>query len=251
MAQNQWSVWLKADRTLPDFLPGNFCMLSFPGLVDPLTPRPFAIVEKRADMFHFIYRVRGKFTHLLATFPIGTRVDMLGPLGMGFSEDHLKGGRHTFIAGGVGFASVLPVIERMSALGNASASIYYGVRTDLEVLRRGKYKCEYSSDDGSIGFKGRLPELLKKNETILQTSDYFYVCGPTVMMKAVYDLLSPEKSFYFLEETMGCGIGICIGCVVSVRSPMGEVRRVRSCLEGPVFRGDKLGPWKENQWQAS
>ncbi len=101
IAQSLWSVWLKAEKPLPDFDSGNFCMLSFPDQVDPLTPRPFAIVERKDERYHFIYRVTGKFTRFLATLPQGTRVNLLGPLGRGFSSQHFSEKKHVFISGGV------------------------------------------------------------------------------------------------------------------------------------------------------
>lgn len=246
IAQNQWSIWLKGEKSFPDFDPGNFCMLSLPDLTDPLTARPFAIVEKKDGMYQFIYRVTGKFTHLLATFPVGTRVGVLGPLGKGFFRESFKTGKHIFISGGVGFASLLPAIDQVKKSGGDLAGIFYGIRTDLEIIRKGNFDCFFSSDDGSIGEKGRLPALIQKNSALIQSADRFYICGPTAMMKAVFDLLPPKKSFYFLEETMGCGVGICIGCVVSVVGEDGVAKRVRSCLEGPIFRGDSLTSWKNN-----
>ena len=246
IAQNQWSIWLKADAELPDFNPGNFCMLSLLESVDPLTPRPFAIVEKKNGMYHFIYRVTGKFTHQLATLPVGTSVGVMGPLGRGFSAEQFRTGKHAFIAGGVGYASLLSLFDQLKSEPTA---VFYGVRTDLEIIRKGKFKALYSSDDGSVGTKGRITEVLKANQKTLDQTDAFYICGPTPMMKAVYDLIPPEKSFYFLEEAMGCGFGICIGCVVTVLKD-GQSKRVRSCLEGPIFRGDELKPWREQGWQA-
>lgn len=244
VAQGQWSVWLKAEEGFPDFLPGNFCMLSLPDFVDPLTPRPFAIVEKRDGMYQFIYRVTGKFTHFLATLPIGSRVGVLGPLGKGFSRSHFASGKHIFISGGVGFASLLPALDALSKAKQNPAGNFYGVRTEMEVIRKAAFQFDFASDDGSIGFKGRLHELLKTKEALISKGDYFYICGPTPMMKAIYDLLPREKSFYFLEEAMGCGVGICIGCVVPIQGENKEVKRVRSCLEGPIFRGDVLEPWR-------
>jgi dihydroorotate dehydrogenase electron transfer subunit len=254
LAKNQWSLWVKPDESsaikfLPEFLPGQFCMLSLLDRVDPLTARPFAIVERDEGMYQFIYRVHGKLTQQLVKIPIGSKIGLIGPLGKGISRDHLKTGKHIFIGGGVGYASVLPLVQELSGLKRTEhGKIFYGVREDLEIIRKTPLSCEFSSDDGSAGFHGRLPELLKKKESEWKNADWFYICGPTPMMKAVYNLLPPEKSLYFLEETMGCGFGICIGCVVPILNDKKEVKKVRSCMEGPIFKGDVLGPWKEGAW---
>ncbi len=249
VAESQWSVWVKSNSELPDFNPGNFCMLSFPDFVDPLTPRPFAIVDKKDGMYQFIYRTTGKFTKMLARMPLGTKMGLVGPLGKGFIRESFDSGRHVFIAGGVGYASLLPALDVLARKQKEPQAVFYGVKKDIEIIRKGNWKTLYSSDDGSQGLKGRVTDLMQKNRSLWQNADRFYVCGPTVMMKAVYDLVPQEKSFYFLEETMGCGVGICIGCVVPIKSEKGEVKRVRSCLEGSIFEGQKLSPWRENQWQ--
>ena len=254
IANNQWSIWVKPDESnslkeLPPFLPGQFCMLSLLDRVDPLIARPFAIVDRDDGMYQFIYRVHGKLTHQLVKISVGSKIGLVGPLGKGIPREHLKTGKHCFLAGGVGYASVLPLIQELVKNKREDAGkIFYGVREDLEVIRKIPLSCEIASDDGSAGFHGRLPELLKKKESEWKDSDWFYICGPTPMMKAVYDLLPSDRSLYFLEETMGCGFGICIGCVVPILNEKSEVKKIRSCIEGPIFKGNVLKPWKEGAW---
>lgn len=252
VAKNQWALTVKAEKDdLPDFLPGQFCMLSLPDLIDPLNARPFAIVEKKDGLYQFIYRISGKFTQLLVKAPQGSRLGLLGPLGRGISRDHFKKGKHIFVAGGVGYASLLPLMAALTESGRKNddaGKIFYGVREELEVIRRTPFACDFASDDGSIGFKGRLHLLLKEKESEWKNADSIFVCGPTPMMRAVNEVLPRDKSFYFLEETMGCGFGICIGCVVPIMNESNEQKRVRSCLEGPVFRGSALKPFWEGAW---
>ena len=247
VAHNQWQVVLKSeDSDLAFFDPGHFCMLSFPDRLEPLTPRPFAIVERRENAYSFIYKVTGKMTSALAQMQPGSRVDLLGPLGRAIDRSFLKRGTHHFIAGGVGYASLMPLIHEVNQHQQARWDLYYGVRTDLEVIRAGFSKAFLSSDDGSVGHKGRITDLIQ--QASFGSEDSFYVCGPTPMMKAVFDLLPPERSFYFLEETMGCGFGICVGCVIPIRTSSNQVKNVRSCMEGPVFVGSRLSEWRKSQW---
>jgi len=249
IAKNQWQIWLKPEKLeFQNFEWGNFCMLSLPDLIDPLLPRPFAIVEAAQGTYSFIYRVHGKQTQRLANLPQGYRVDVLGPLGRGISTEQLELGSAVFVAGGVGYASLMPLIQSLSEAALGRAKLFYGIRTDLEAIRRGKLEPQFASDDGSLGYRGRLHELIRKEK--FSADSNFYICGPTPMMKACYDFLPPERSYYFLEETMGCGFGICVGCVVSVNDigPDGktkpEVHRVKSCLEGPMFLGSQLAHWR-------
>ncbi len=247
LANQQWGLWVKPeDGELPDFRLGTFCMLSLTDWIDPVVPRPFAIAERKDGAYFFIYRLAGKFTKALAKMPVGSKIGLLGPLGKGFEREHFKKGRHIFIAGGVGYASLLPLMET-SYSAKIPMEIFYGVREDLEVIRRGSASCHYASDNGSLGFHGRLPELMAKKENLWKDADWFYVCGPTGMMKAIYDILPPQKSFYFLEEAMGCGIGICVGCVIPVLGENGTKKHVRSCMEGPIFIGSDLTLWRKGE----
>lgn len=248
VANQQWALSLRLDSgPFESFELGNFCMLSLDDWTDPLAPRPFAIVERDAEgSYHFIYRTTGKFTRLLAKMQPGMRVNVLGPLGRGISKDFLLSGRAVFIAGGVGYASLLPLIECYTKQHKEGGHVFYGVRQDLEVIRKGSAPVLYASDDGSIGLHGRLPELLKQKRELWADADAFFICGPTGMMKAVHEVIPVEKSYYFLEETMGCGVGICVGCVVSIQNEKNEVKRVRSCMEGPIFKGSVLAEWKKS-----
>ncbi len=223
-------------------------MLSLPDFVDPLLPRPFAIVSHEEDRYQFIYRVVGKFTQSLTRLSVGHGVDIMGPLGFGFSDDFLKHRRVAAVAGGVGYASLLPLLERIKLLQGPTPLIYYGVRSDLEVIRRWPYVATMASDDGSVGIKNRVHQLLESNRSQWQDVDAFVVCGPSAMMKAVYSVIPADKSYYFLEEAMGCGFGICMACVVWSQEGDEPKKRVRTCLEGPVLKGDRLSVWAKGDY---
>jgi dihydroorotate dehydrogenase electron transfer subunit len=108
------------------------------------------------------------------------------------------------------------------------------------VIRKGKLKPHFASDDGSIGLRGRLPDLIKGAK--FPADSWFYVCGPSGMMKALFKVLPQDRSLYFLEETMGCGFGICVGCVVAIDTAVGLSNK-KSCLEGCMFLGENLKTW--------
>lgn len=244
VAQKQWAIWVKAEEgELLPFEPGQFSMLSFDGGTDPLLPRAFAIVRRQSGAYQFIYKVVGRATQRMAQLKTGDKLRLMGPLGQGIKWKNRK---TTFVAGGVGYSSLMAAIDLFASQHPMpEMNLFYGVRKDIELIKEVKIQAHYCSDDGSVGYHGFLPALMKETESLWRDSEQFYICGPTGMMKAVYDLLPPEKSYYYLEEAMGCGLGICVACVVPIRQFNGEMKRVRSCLEGPVFSGAQLKAWRD------
>jgi dihydroorotate dehydrogenase electron transfer subunit len=98
-----------------------------------------------------------------------------------------------------------------------------------------------TTDDGSSGVRGRVTDVLP--DAIKRVSaKAVYACGPMPMLKAVAQV-SKELAAYSqcaVEEAMACGIGVCMTCVLPVIGDDGVTRMVRSCVEGPVFRGDRV-----------
>ncbi|MCU1599303.1 MAG: dihydroorotate oxidase electron transfer subunit, partial [Frankiales bacterium] len=100
---------------------------------------------------------------------------------------------------------------------------------------------EVLTDDGSSGRRGRvtdaLPELIERADT-----DVVYACGPMAMLKAVTEICTAHgiPCQVAVEESMACGVGVCMTCVLPVVGDDGQTRMVRSCVEGPVFLGDRV-----------
>lgn len=99
-------------------------------------------------------------------------------------------------------------------------------------------KVQIATDDGSLGFKGRVTEL---TENLLSTIEYrlsaIYACGPKPMLQKI-STLSKDYNLpaqISLEEHMSCGIGACLGCVVDT---IDGYKRV--CKEGPVFNAQEI-----------
>jgi dihydroorotate dehydrogenase electron transfer subunit len=98
-----------------------------------------------------------------------------------------------------------------------------------------------TTDDGSVGEQGRvtdvLPAVIKRTDAAV-----VYACGPMGMLREVARI-STEHGAYSqcaVEESMACGIGVCMTCVLPVIGQDGVTRMVRSCVEGPIFRGDRV-----------
>ena len=195
-----------------------------------------------------VFAASGKGTQWLAARTSGDRVDLVGPLGRPFALPR-EAVPCTLVAGGYGSAPMFALGERLRergcpvhmVLGAATESRLFGV---LEA-RRAAQSVTVTTEDGSVGVRGRvtdvLPALLARTAT-----DVVYACGPMGMLAAVAELAEAHGAWSqcAVEESMACGIGICMTCVLPVVGSDGITRMLRSCVEGPVFRGDRVR-WSE------
>lgn len=209
--------------------PGQFYMLQAGTTCDPLLKRPFSIFRQTENSLQFLYRVRGKGTRCIAGMKEGDTVQVLGPLGNGYP---LPDGDFIAVAGGIGFASLFPLLERRPG----KAHLFYGARNvdELVMLEEAQALSKelyVAADDGSAGEKGLITDLLSSRLPALG-SGLVYACGPTPMLRALRDLAAAKglKGYVSLEEHMACGVGACLGCVVKTVSGQKRV-----CKEGPVF----------------
>jgi len=191
-----------------------------------------------------VFSVHGKGTAWLAERRAGDAVDVVGPLGRPY---RLPTGpvTATLVGGGYGSAPLLPLATALVArgcrvdvvLGAGSADRLFGVRE----AERLAMTTAVTTDDGSAGVRGRvsdvLPQVLARS-----SSDVVYACGPMAMLRAVAEQAAAHgvPSQVAVEESMACGIGVCMTCVLPVRGADGQTRMVRSCVEGPVFLGDRV-----------
>jgi dihydroorotate dehydrogenase electron transfer subunit len=151
----------------------------------------------------------------------------------------------TLVGGGYGSAPLFTLAEQLRergcrvdfVLGAATEARLFGV---LEAKRMSQ-SVAVTTVDGSLGDRGIvtdvLPDLLSRTG-----SDVVYACGPMGMLSAVADLAARfgAHSQCAVEEAMACGVGVCMTCVLPVIGDDGVSRMVRSCVEGPVFRGDRV-----------
>ncbi|NOZ25279.1 MAG: dihydroorotate dehydrogenase electron transfer subunit [Nitrospirae bacterium] len=192
-----------------------------------------SILRWDEDGLEFLIRLKGRGTLLLRNMKPGERIDLLGPLGNGYPEP-VDGETPILVAGGVGIASVYPLIERF----RPEVRLFYGAVSagDLylvDEIRGLTRNLHVSTDDGSMGFRGNAVERLTAYlDGSSVPSPVVYACGPEGMTKSLLGMLRRRgiPGHVSLEERMACGVGACLGCVVeTVRG----YRRV--CKEGPVF----------------
>ncbi len=284
---------IKNEFIASNFKPGQFVMLKTnEGGLNPLLSRPFSIFNKFNDFeFEVLYRVFGKGTEILSGIVEGGFLEVTGPLGNGFNLNlnaALKDNTWTkkrnvsvLIAGGIGIAPLysIPLYAAppspVSGGGSVAATdedgqsagktiLYYGARKAEELYFRHSIHSRFdevyfATDDGSFGFKGNIADLFYENMGGYADAD-FYACGPKPMLNALISKFSAlglsGRLQASLEESFGCGIGVCLGCVIKTKTKTEtgaksekksgswaeadgfEYKRV--CKDGPVFYADEI-----------
>ena len=231
----------------PTARPGHFVAIAVGGQGSGmLLRRAFSIHRATADgvtagTVEVVFAIHGKGTQWLAERRRGDKLDVIGPLGRPFTLPRERVSC-VLVAGGYGAAPLFALSDQLRArgcrvdmvLGAASEDRLYGV---LEA-RRGSSSVTVTTDDGSAGLRGRvtdpLPQIMRAAR-----AEVVYACGPMPMLAAVARVAAEEgaHSQCAVEEAMACGIGVCMTCVLPVRGADGVTRMVRSCTDGPVFRG--------------
>jgi len=228
-----FDLWLETGNVM-EAVPGQFINV-YLDRPDLLLPRPISICDMEGNRIRLVYQVSGKGTEYLSRQKRGKQIRVVGPLGDGFRFQDKREGKALMIGGGIGVPPLLFLAKRLGpcrvVLGFRSASAT--VLID-EFLSLG---CEtvISTDDGSLGYKGRVMEAVKalvKKEDISS----IYACGPRIMLKGAAEYAGDNgiPCQVSMEEHMGCGIGACLCCPVSViKNGVKSYKKV--CKDGPVF----------------
>jgi dihydroorotate dehydrogenase electron transfer subunit len=252
LADRTFRIRLECPDLAAAIRPGQFLMIRLPGTSDPLLGRPFALYDTVLDAtgspvaIDVVYLVVGKMTGLLAEKQPNETVEVWGPLGNGFPD--LGGSEHVVcVAGGIGQTPFLACARELLGTrgygGDAprrrakKVSLYYGVRTaslaaGVDDFRAAGCDVRLASDDGSVGAKGFVTQLLAAD----RPAGPFIGCGPEPMLHALARLTAGwgATCHVSLETPMACGFGACFSCVTRVKTPTGwDYKRV--CVEGPVF----------------
>jgi len=203
-----------------------------------LLRRPVSICSVRGSAFEFVFEVKGEGTRWLSNREAGQMLNILGPLGNGFS---IPAGKIITIGGGIGTPPLLFAAE--SAIGGVTAVI--GFQNKDRIILKDEFEtvCEevyVTTDDGSFGIRGPvtapLPELLGSGEY-----SAVLACGPRAMLSAVAALCKQYSvpCQVSLEERMGCGVGACLVCACATVSG-GTESMSRVCKDGPVFDAGEI-----------
>lgn len=220
--------------------PGQFVHIRVDGFT---LRRPVSIceIDKCKGTLRIVFEIRGEGTAVLARLNEGELIDMLAPLGHGFTVDE-SFGKVVLIGGGIGTPPMLPLAQ----IYGEKAVVITGYRGSSNVILQRELadtgaETILCTDDGSLGIHGfvtqPLEEILRKGGV-----DAVYACGPTPMLKGIaalsktYGVKLCEVS---QEERMACGIGACLGCACKVKRN-DEEYFVHVCKNGPVFNAEEV-----------
>ncbi|MEI7631605.1 MAG: dihydroorotate dehydrogenase electron transfer subunit [Actinomycetes bacterium] len=236
------------------FRPGHFVTIGIGGEESGLIlRRAFAIhqVQSRGvygGTLDVVVGVQGKGTRWLSERRRHDTLDIVGPLGKPFILPK-EGVPCVLVGGGYGSAPLFMLAEQLRERG-CRVDVVLGASTEEKLygvldIKRVSSMLTITTEDGSSGTKGRvtdvLPDIMERNDSAV-----VYACGPMGMLAAVAGIAAEYRAYSqcSVEESMACGIGICMTCVLPVIGEDGITRMVRSCVEGPIFRGD-LVRWNE------
>lgn len=243
LKENIYHFKVEAPQIVSIAKPGHFIEIRVSNNTEPFLRRPISIhnLDKEKGILEFIFQVKGKGTKILSEKIIGETIDIIGPLGSGtFKYDKYK--NLAIIGGGIG---VFPLYElaKSAKNDNKNVNIYLGFRNKDFVLLEDEFKSlsdkfVLTTDDGSYGEKGFAINFLEKDIEEGKV-DSIYACGPLPMLKAVRKLTIKRDipCQISLEERMGCGLGVCLGCAVkTAKSPKEAPEYWHVCKGGPVFQ---------------
>ena len=233
---------VEAPEIVKDAKQGQFIEIRVSDNVEPFLRRPISIhnMDKENGILEFIFQVKGKGTKILSQKEEGDFIDIIGPLGHGtFEYNNFQ--NIAIIGGGIG---VFPLYELAKNAKNdgKNVNIYLGFRNKDFVVLEDEFKelaneLILTTDDGSYSEKGFAIDFLKKDVEDGKI-DCIFACGPLPMLKAVRNY-AIEKNIpcqISLEEKMGCGLGVCLGCAVKTAESSSEKPEyVHVCKAGPVF----------------
>lgn len=242
LSASYFRLVLSAPHITAQAKPGQFVMVACGTTLDPLLRRPFSIHRCPGDgSLHLLIKIVGKGSQLLADLAPGTVVDLLGPLGKGFTPQSALPA--VLVGGGVGIAPLLFFVEHgiNDAAFPTPPAVFLGAQTAADIrqlaeeFRQRGCAVTVATDDGSLGHHGLVTEPL---QAALHQYGQAYVCGPTPMMAATAALCQSAgiACQVSLEAHMACGLGACLGCTVHAAD--GGYRHV--CKHGPVMPAEEV-----------
>lgn len=196
--------------------------------------RPLAVTQWDAESFTIIYKVVGQGTDVMSGMQPGAVLNVLTGLGNGFDSGAARKDA-LVVAGGIGASPCFSLAADLVGRG-VHTTVVLGFNRACDVILEAEYKA-LGADvivvtmDGSAGVRGLVTDAIAAANP---PYDFFYTCGPKVMMKAVCETLKGSGQVS-LEERMGCGCGICYGCTCHTTE---GARRV--CADGPVFNKEEV-----------
>lgn len=235
LCRDVFEMRLECPEIAGESRPGQFLHIKVNKAVEPLLRRPISIsrIQRDAGVISIVYQCIGKGTREMAALKQGEYIDVMGPLGNGFTLFPKK--KCAVVGGGIGIA---PLLELAASLTCCDA--YLGFRCNTFKVDEFASACKelhIATEDGSMGSKGYVTDLIKD----VKKYDVIYACGPKPMLKRIKELCAGTevKCFVSTEERMGCGIGACLVCACRIKE--GDTWHYKKvCTDGPVFEAGEV-----------
>lgn len=198
-----------------------------------LLPRPISIcgIDAEKGTLRVVYRIAGEGTRLFSEMKEGDSLEVLGPLGNGFT---MKEEKAIIVGGGIGIPPMLELAKQLSC----EKTVVLGYRDELFLKDEFESYADVvvATEDGSCGTKGTVIDAIKE---VGVDGKVIYACGPMPMLKALAEYAEAHdmEAQISLEERMACGIGACLGCICKTKKKdhHTNVNNQRICKDGPVF----------------
>mgnify|MGYP002626102820 CR=1 FL=1 len=227
-------------ETLPEILPGQFVEVLVEDSPSTFLRRPISVnfVDRDNNQLWLLIQTIGEGTRHLGALKPGQKVNVLFPLGNGFTIPQNKQEKILLVGGGVGIAPLLYLGDELQRQGIKNVAYLLGARTESDLLLIDNFsrfgRVFFTTEDGSAGQKGFVTQ-----HSLLQEEDFdcIYCCGPKPMMISVakYAKAKGITCEVSLENKMACGLGACLCCVENTKDG-----NVCVCKDGPVFNINDL-----------
>lgn len=248
IAPGFWHLGLRSPHIAGRAGAAQYVAVDIPG--DFAVRLPLGIWTADGDTLSLLFREWGTRTERLARLPVGTTLSLLGPLGNRFTTPTSAKGA-TIVAGGLGIVPFWLLAKEYQRAGIALEVIVGARSKDLlvgvDTLRELGITIATCTDDGSDGTQGNVIDLLRARPK----PDLIYGCGPPAMLRALCSFANERHvpCQISMEETFGCSLGTCWGCVVPVRRGCDQATGyprapadsraydlARVCIDGTVFQ---------------
>jgi dihydroorotate dehydrogenase electron transfer subunit len=238
-----FSLVLQHAGSMQPIAPGQFVEVLVEGSREVMLRRPISVhdVDEKAGTMTLLIQIVGNGTRQLSTLQPGDRLNVVYPLGHGFTVD-ASGNHPLLVGGGAGIAPLLHLSKVLASKG-IKPTVLLGGRTVGLIPVCDEFRpyadVLVATDDGSAGHHG----VVTTHPAFSQSYSMIYTCGPTPMMKAVARSAA-QRSLpceVSLENMMACGVGACLCCVTDTDQGHRCV-----CKDGPVFDITTMHKWYEN-----
>ena len=230
--------------------PGNFVAISVGGDTSKMILRRAFAISRVSESSQYggtmelIVAPHGSGSKWLCSQLEGTEIDIVAPLGTAFGipTEPISA---LLIGGGYGSAPLFGLADVLKSRG-CKVDMLLGASVGSKIYapmegKRSVNSLKIYTEDGSMGETGRVTENLL-NIVKDRNIDVIYSCGPMAMLSAITALVADTDVIHqcAVEESMACGIGICMTCVLPVRNEDGSTSMLRSCIDGPVMDGSTV-----------